>query len=135
MNTLPEPVLPRPTPSKPTLTFVALMLCDNADAISYPTFTFTQELDLNRVYKEMDAGSQRLENTRPLSGKLPTTRKSFLQRFKVCHTVAFGTGTDIEFGDISCPWHTRGGEDAGARGEKRAGARTRACEGGGGILT
>lgn len=43
-------------------------------------------MNLTRVYKEIDDGAQRAENTRPLSGKtgaLPSTRKSLLQRFKV----------------------------------------------------
>lgn len=42
-------------------------------------------MDLNRVYEEIDAGSQRSQNTRPLekSGELPVTSKSLLHRFKV----------------------------------------------------
>lgn len=44
-----------------------------------------QELDLNRVYSEIDAGSQRLENTRAPTwdGGIPATEKTILQRFKV----------------------------------------------------
>lgn len=45
-----------------------------------------QEIDLNRVYEETDAASQRSQNTRPPSGKsgaLPLTNKSLLHRFKV----------------------------------------------------
>eukprot|EP00752_Nemacystus_decipiens_P010357 g9227.t1 len=44
-----------------------------------------QEIDLNRVYEETDAASQRSQNTRPPSGKsgaLPLTNKSLLHRFK-----------------------------------------------------
>ena len=46
----------------------------------------TQDMDLSRVYKEIEDGAQRAENTRPLdakTGALPSTRKSLLQRFKV----------------------------------------------------
>lgn len=46
----------------------------------------SQEMDLNRVYEEIDAGSQRSQNTRPLSSKtgaLPATSKSLLHRVKV----------------------------------------------------
>lgn len=86
---LPESVFPTPYDLKASLTYVALMLYGNCGWLQYPIFIHPQELDLNRVYKEMDAGSQRLENTRPLSGKLPSTRKSFLQRFKVCHALPF----------------------------------------------
>ena len=53
---------------------------------AYPTHATRQEMDLDRVYEEIDAGSQRSQNTRPPSGKtgaLPATKKSLLHRFKV----------------------------------------------------
>ena len=45
-----------------------------------------QGMDLDRVYEETDAASQRSQNTRPpsvKSGALPLTNKSLLHRFKV----------------------------------------------------